>query len=92
MVITPSYLNKALACYWLSVWRSSTELKTFKSDSSPEVINLSRLAEAVAEPEEAPQHKPKPKPKKTETPPTTKTASEQALADGWLLVDLSAQA
>ncbi len=39
---------------------------------------------------EAPQ--PEPKPEKTETTPPTKTASEQALADGWLLVVLSAQA
>ena len=58
-------------------------------DPAAEAADLSSLAEAVVEPEEAPQ--PEPKPKKTETTPPTKTASEQALADGWLLVDLSAQ-
>ncbi len=59
-------------------------------DPADETADLSSLAEAVVEPEEAPQ--PEPKPKKTETTPATKKASEQALADGWLLVDLSAQA
>ena len=58
-------------------------------DPAGEAIDLSSLVDAVAEPEDAPQREPKPQ--KTETTPATKTASEQALADGWLLVDLSAQ-
>ncbi len=66
------------------------EPEASEPDSADEAADLSSLAEAVAEPEEAPQ--PEPKPKKTETTPATKKASEQALADGWLLVDLSAQA
>ena len=66
------------------------EPEASEPDPAIETADLSSLAEAVAEPEEAPQ--PEPKPKKTETTPATKTASEQALADGWLLVDLSAQA
>ena len=66
------------------------EPEASEPDPAEEAADLSSLAEAVAEPEEAPQ--PEPKPKKTETTPATKTASEQALADGWLLVDLSAQA
>ena len=61
-----------------------------KPDPADAAADLSSLAKAVAEPEEALQ--PEPKPKKTETTPSAKTASEQALADGWLLVDLSAQA
>ena len=65
------------------------EPEASEPDPADAAADLSSLADAVAEPE-APQ--PKPKPKKTETTPTTKTASEQALADGWLLVDLSAQA
>ena len=64
------------------------------ADADPNVINYCNLdtyqCEAIAEPEEAPQ--PEPKPETTETTPATKKASEQALADGWLLVDLSAQA
>ena len=66
------------------------EPEASEPDPADEAADLSSLAEAVAESEEAPQ--PEPKPKKTETTPSTKTASEQALADGWLLVDLSAQA
>ena len=66
--------------------------KPMESEPEPDPADadadLSSLAEAVAEPE-APQ--PEPKPEKPETTPATKTASEQALADGWLLVDLSAQ-
>ena len=65
------------------------EPEASEPDPVDEATNLSSLAEAVAEPEEALQ--PEAKPKKTETTPATKTASEQALADGWLLVDLSAQ-
>ena len=58
-------------------------------DPAGEAIDLSSLADAVAEPEALQLE---PKPVKTETTPATKTASEQALADGWLLVDLSSQA
>ena len=57
-------------------------------DPAGEAIDLSSLADAAAEPE-TPQ--PEPKPAQAEDKPATKTASEQALADGWLLVDLSAQ-
>ena len=66
------------------------EPEASEPDPADEAADLSSLAEAVAEPEEAPQ--PEAKPEKPETTPATKTASEQALADGWLLVDLSAQA
>lgn len=66
------------------------EPEASEPDPADEAADLSSLAEAVAELEEAPQ--PEPKPEKPETTPATKTASEQALADGWLLVDLSAQA
>ena len=66
------------------------EPEASEPDPADETVDLSSLADAVVEPEEAPQHEPKPQ--KTETTPATKTASEQALADGWLLVDLSAQA
>ena len=66
------------------------EPEASEQDPADEAADLSSLAEAVAEPEETPQLEPKPV--KTETTPATKKASEQALADGWLLVDLSAQA
>ena len=66
------------------------EPEASEPDPADEAADLSSLAEAVAELEEAPQ--PEPKPEKPETTPATKKASEQALADGWLLVDLSAQA
>jgi len=65
------------------------EPEASEPDPAGDAIDLSNLADPIAEPD-APQ--PEPKPKKTETTPTTKTASEQALADGWLLVDLSSQA
>ena len=57
-------------------------------DPADDAADLSSLADAIAEPEAL---QPEPKPEKSETTPATKTASEQALADGWLLVDLSAQ-
>jgi len=65
------------------------EPETSELDPADSDADLSSLADAIAEPE-APEQEPKPE--KPETTPTTKTASEQALADGWLLVDLSAQA
>ena len=68
---------------------AAAEPEASEPDPANEATDLSSLAEAIAEPEEALQ--PEPKPKKTETTPATKTANEQALADGWLLVDLSAQ-
>lgn len=58
-------------------------------DPADDAADLSSLADAAAEPE-TPQ--PEPKPAQAEDKPATKTASEQALADGWLLVDLSAEA
>ena len=58
-------------------------------DPADDAAELSSLADAAAEPE-TPQ--PEPKPAQAEDKPATKTASEQALADGWLLVDLSAEA
>ena len=58
-------------------------------DPAGDAIDLSRLAQAVAEPEVLESE---PNRQDPETNPATKTASEQALADGWLLVDLSAQA
>ena len=64
------------------------EPEASEPDPADNSADFSSLAEAIAE-TEAPQ--PEPKPDKTETTPATKTASEQALADGWLLVDLSAQ-
>ena len=67
------------------------EPEASEPDPADEAADLSSLAKAIAEPEEAPRQEPKPQ--KTETTPAaTKKASEQALADGWLLVDLSAQA
>ena len=65
------------------------EPEASEPDPAGEAIDLSSLADAVAEPEALQLE---PKPVKTETTPATKTASEQALADGWLLVDLSSQA
>ena len=52
-------------------------------------VDLSSLVEAVAEPVVT---QPERKSKKAETNQSTKKASEQALADGWLLVDLSSPA
>ena len=81
---------KALSQCGVNLDPAPAEPEASEPDPADEAADLSSLAEAVAEPEEAPQ--PEPKPKKTETTPATKTASEEALADGWLLVDLSAQA
>ena len=65
-----------------------SEPEASEPDPADETADLSSLADAVVEPEETLQLNPT---QKTETTPA-KTASEQALADGWLLVDLSAQA
>ena len=58
-------------------------------DPAGDAIDLSRLAEAVAGPEVL---EPEPNRQDPETNPPTTTASEQTLADGWLLVDLSSPA
>ena len=64
------------------------EPEASEPDPTDDAAKLSSLADAVAEPEAT---QPEPKPVKTGTTPATRKASEQSLADGWLLVDLSAQ-
>ena len=69
---------------------AAAEPEASEPDPGDEASDLSSLAETIAEPEAALQ--PVPKPEKLETTPATKTASASSLADGWLLVDLRAQA